>query len=199
MKTRAKLLCLLGFLLAPMPLSAQEAAVGATPLEIHMFHWLQGSREWRTNNPSYDPAAEPMTGSWFKEFAVRWDYGPHKQHLVGGIYAIAADGTEVNASTMYAFYDPVENKVEQVQIGRRGSYSIDRTEPRLTPTPYGEPEIGVAVEHLADGSTARRKHENTFFEDGRQLTDVYIQNDAGEWEFFRNWVWRLMPQQRGDN
>lgn len=169
------------------------AADSPTPLEIHMYHWLRGSREWRTDNPDYDPSAEPMTGGWFKEFAVRWDYGPHKQHLVGGIFAIAADGTEVQASTMYAFYDPVRNRVEQVQIGRTGTYSLDSAEPRIAPTPFGEPEIGIAIEHLPDGSTTRRRHENTFHEDGRQETDVYLQNDAGEWEYFRSWLWRLMP------
>lgn len=176
------------------PVSAQQPQTATkTPLEIHMHHWLRGSREWRTDNPNYDPSAAPMTGGWFKEFAVRWDYGPHKQHLIGGIFAIGEDGREMKASSMYAFYDPVRNRVEQIQIGRTGTYSLDSAEARSEPTPFGEPEIGIAVEHKTDGSTTMRKHENTFHEDGRQLTNVYLQNEAGEWVFFRNWLWRLKP------
>ncbi len=178
--------------LSAVAFATSHATDGQSALETHMYHWLRGSAEWRTDNPGYDPATTSKSGATIKEFAVRWKFGPNKQHLVGEISTISTDGHSLIVASMYAFYDPVRKLVRQVVISRSGTYSVDETPVRATRTPFGQPEIGIAVEHKADGTIQTLKHENTFFENGTQHSDVYEKNPNGTWKFQRRWIWKLL-------
>ncbi len=174
--------------------ATSQATDNPSALETHMYHWLRGSAEWRTDNPGYNPAAVQNSGATTKEFAVTWKFGPNKQHLVGEISAISVDGHSIIVASMYAFYNPSRKLVRQVVISRSGTYSVDETPVRATRTPFGEPEIGIAVEYKADGTIQTLKHENTFFENGIQHSDVYEKKPDDTWELQRRWIWKLLQK-----
>jgi hypothetical protein len=171
----------------------ETSDVSPHPLAVHMKHWIEGSGQWRSPNPSYDELAEPRTLGWVKEFGVNWKWGPNKQHLVGDIVAISADGEIISSSVMYAFYNPVTEKVINVQVARNGDFSIADDQVREQPTPYGDPEVSDGIHFSPNGSMNILRHSNVFVDPNIQLSDVYERNDEGKWEQTRQWRWVRVP------
>jgi hypothetical protein len=166
------------------------------PLEIHMKHWLAGTGQWRSPNPDYDPEAQPRTLGWVKEFGVNWAWGPNNKHLVGEVVAISAHGDTLVSSTMYAFYNPVTEKVLNVSVGRNGILELGEDRVRKEPTPYGEAEVGDVIEYLPNGAISILRHSNVFPSQGVQLSDVLKRDDDGQWSRTGQWRWVQFPESR---
>ena len=111
----------LALCLAPLFLSSPAIAKdeeNTHPLAIHMNQWLAGSREWTTPNPDYDPD-DPKS---FKEFRVRWDWGPFEQQLFGKLFGVTEDGKTALFWNMYTTFNPGDRIVVYQQIGWNGAY-----------------------------------------------------------------------------
>ena len=181
-------------LFMPPQIAAQiPDAKALHPLEIHMKHWIAGSGQWRSPNPDYNPEAEPKTPGWIKEFGVNWKWAPNRHHMIGEIVAITAEGEVFSSSIMYAFYNPVTEKVIDVQVGRNGTLAFGEDRVRDQSTPYGEPEVGSGLEYFPDGTISILRHSNVFVDENTQLSDVFQRDENGEWEKKRQWRWTRLP------
>ena len=180
---------------------AQHVAAQSTsdntphPLEVHMKHWISGSGQWRAPNPNFDPAAKPRTSGWIREFGVNWAWGPNKQHMIGEIVAFASDGQVLNSGVLYAFYNPVTEKVIDIQVGRNGIFDFGEDRVRTKSTPYGDPEIGDVVEFSPNGTISILRHSNVFVDEETQLSDTYKRGGDGKWEHQQQWRWTRVPHE----
>jgi len=165
------------------------------PLAIHMKHWISGSGQWRAPNAQYDASAEEMTIGWIKEFGVNWKWGPYKQHLIGEIIAITADGQVLPSSIMYAFYNPITEEVLQVQVAKNGILSLTDEQARLEPTRYGEPEVADSLDFLINGEVEVLRHSNVFVDKSTQLSNVYERDENGDWQLSREWRWTQIAEE----
>ncbi len=182
-------------LAGPIKAVAQPAASdNAHPLAIHMKHWIAGSGAWRSANENYEPGAARGTRGWIKEYGVNWKWGPNGQHLVGEIVAITPEGKALSSSFMYAFYNPVTERVTNMQVGRKGHYTTWEDRVRAVPLAYGEPEINDGVEYAPTGEIDITRHSNVFVDADTQLSDVYKKDERGEWQLERQWRWTRVPQ-----
>ena len=185
---RATLICLLLACATPFEIAAaQEPA--PHPLAIHMHHWLQGSGEWRTPNPDYDPNAAPRTAGWIKEYSVIWRWAEFDQHLVGELSGITPAGERIKFWHMFHFYNPATKEVIFQQVGRGGAFIAGTERLRTKPTPYGAPDTLDTDMFLPSGDHKKTRHETIFVDADTQRSDAFEQDDNGEWKLTRQWVW----------
>ncbi len=163
------------------------------PLEVHMHHWISGSGQWRAPNPSYQPGSTPRTREWVREFGVNWRWGPNRQHLLGEIVAIPEDGDPMITGVLYAFYNPVTEKVVEIQVARNGILQFSEDRARKEPTPYGAPEIGDSLEYFPNGGVSILRHVNRFLDANTQLSVSQKRNEEGQWSDQNEWRWTQEP------
>ena len=171
-----------------LPAGAEESAQ-AHPLAIHMNQWLEGSREWSTPNPDYNPE-NPRS---FAEYRVRWDWDSFGQQLLGKLFGVRADGSTMLFWKLYSTYNPVTRTVIYQQIGSNGAYIHGEHPARTEPVAFGEVERLDSTLYGADGTAKFTRHENVFQADGTHHANVYEKNKNGEWELANQWDWTLVP------
>ena len=187
MKAVFRLIIVLSFLLI-LSAAAQEDEL-PHPLAIHMNQWLEGSREWVTPNPSYDPD----DAASFTEFRVRWDWGPFKQQLLGKLFGVRDDGSTMLFWNLYATYNPVTDTVVYQQVGRGGGYIHGEAPARTQPLGLGEIERLDAMLYARNGSAKMTRHENTFATQSHNA-NVYERGVDGAWELKRQWHWKRVEE-----
>lgn len=168
------------------------SATGATPatetsrtqamLERYWGAMLEGG-EWRTPNPGFsDPETTP------REFALRWRWGPHHQHIQGDLLGIfdREDGdAEVLYWTLYLMHNPVTDEVTALQVGWDGSIA---TGP-VSLTADGHVVLNQLL-YNADGTVKAIRHQEIMEEDGnRYRSNVFERGDGGDWVLKREWTW----------
>jgi hypothetical protein len=144
--------------------------------------------EWRTRNPDFSDARTTP-----EEFALRWRWGPHRQHVVGellGVFDTAEGEKTALYWSLYAWHNPVTGEVTALQIGWDGSMAVG---------PMRRADDGrILVDQIlygSDGTSKALRHEEVLHPDGDAYdSNVYEQDDAGEWELKRRWVWRRASQ-----
>ena len=183
---------------APELAVAEEVAGQDHPLEIHMSHWLEGSRDWRSENANFVPDSKPGEPGWVKEFGIKWDWGPNRKHLIGNIYVVLEDGSSFPSATMYAFYNPVTEEVMQVVVAFNGMLSIGHEKARDSKTNFGVPEVSDVLEFSELGVVTPVRHANRFDESGNQESKVLHRDDTGKWKEIQIWNWKRVPREAAD-
>lgn len=181
--------------LLPAPVAADTGDAESHPLRIHMSQWLQGSGQWRSPNPDYDPSysGQPALAS-IRQFGINWTWDPVLEYLSGEIIAILDDRTELPSSAMFAFYNPVTERVTFNQIGRNGSFTSAEDPVRRERLEFGEVERFDAVEYLPNGQVKLTRHENVFHGDGTHTSTVLERDESGRWQPVAKWTWTLMRE-----
>jgi hypothetical protein len=119
-----------------------------------------------------------------------WRWSEFDQYLVGELNGVLANGGTIKFWDMYHFYNPVTNVVTFTQVGRRGDLITGEEPLRVTPTDYGEPELLITEHFAPSGTVLTARHENTFVDADTQHSDVYRQDDDGNWSLTAQWLWK---------
>lgn len=180
------LLCLTG--------AANAESPALHPLQIHMQQWLQGSGQWRSPNPNYDAGRS----GGFKEYGINWTWHPARKYMAGEITGVTPDGAQTRFWSMYAFYNPVTQRVSFQQIGRDGTLVTADDAVRAEPLEYGETERLETTEYSATGETKLTRHDNVFREDGTHTSSVYERDESGVWALTAQWKWTLVETDDGE-
>jgi hypothetical protein len=159
-----------------------------SPLAIHMAHMLEGSAQWRSPNPDYQPGSASSP----EFFGVNWEWGSNDQHLIGEVTGIYADGRVARYHAMYAFYNPVTERVVMQQVGWDGTFSEGEHAVRTEPLRSGDVETVDMLAFAPDGRVTAIRHQGVIIDRTSHSMDVYGRNADGEWELEREWVWRLV-------
>ncbi len=190
-------------LLIPVLFSITGATNAETPalhpLQIHMQQWLRGSGQWRSPNPNYDGShSDGSTGAGFSEYGINWRWYPARKYMAGEITGVAPDGAQTRFWSMYAFYNPVTQRVSFQQIGRDGTFVTADDAVRTEPLEYGETERLETTEYSATGEIKLTRHDNVFREDGTHTSSVYERDESGVWALTAQWKWTLVETDEGD-
>ena len=179
---------------AVLVFTAQHSPAADTPhpLQVHMDPWMQGSRDWRTPNPDYDPAADAESNApGIREFSVRWEWDEQGKFARGVLLGIRADGTSQQYWSLFAFYNPVTKKVTYLQTGANGALISGETAARSAPLSPGETDMLDTTDYWPNGTVTETRHVNTFNGDGTHDSLVYERDENGEWKERAAWVWTL--------
>ncbi len=175
MKRSALFVTLVGFL------GQLAQAQDLSPLEPLVGKLIDGG-EWRTPNP--DRADENQPDS----FALRYEWGPHRRHMVGelvGIFAERGGEREVRYWTLYMFYNPASREARAMQVGWNGAIADG--------VAFVDADGRVVIEQTLqapDGSTSEIRHVETFDASGESYrAEVFGRDADGEWQPMREWLW----------
>ena len=144
---------------------------------------LMDDVEWRTPNPDFsDPATTP------KDYAVRFRWGPYKQHIVGelvGVYETAKGPKEAQYWSFMTYHNPVTDEVTAMQISWDGSLGVGPVTRRA--------DGATVIEQIfynADGAMKFVRHEE-FIAKGADSYEskVYERDETGAWKLKREWTW----------
>lgn len=172
-------------LAATAPTFAQDNDRSA--LAIHMAHMLEGSAQWRSPNPDYEPGNHNRP----EFFGVNWTWGANEQHLIGEVTGIYADGRVARYQSLYAFHNPVTGRVITQQVGWDGTFSQGDQPLRTEPLGPGGIETVDMLAFSQNGSVSIIRHQGVIIDSRSHSMDVYGRNAEGDWELVREWVWRL--------
>jgi hypothetical protein len=156
-------------------------------LAVHMSHLLEGSAEWRSPNPDHQAGSANSPA----QFGVNWRWGSNGQHLVGEVTGIYEDGRVARYQSLYAFLNPVTDRVVTQQVGWDGTFHAGDHVLRTEPLAAGDTENVDMIAFTPDGTAKITRHRAEIIDAETHRMDVYERNESGEWTLLREWVWRL--------
>lgn len=156
-------------------------------LAAHMAFLLEGSGQWRSPNPDYEEGNEfrPV------QYGVNWRWADDGQHLIGEVTGIYESGRVARYHTMYAFLNPVTDRVVTQQVSWDGTFTAGEQVLRTDPMQAGDVVNVDMIEYAADGQAKITRHRGEFIDARTHRMDVYERDETGEWSLVREWVWRL--------
>ena len=180
-----------GFLLLVTAVMSAALADNRHPLQVHMDPWLQGSGDWRTPNPDYQPPAGPGDpDNGIREFAVRWAWDDADKSAKGELLGLRTDGSSQKFWSLFAFYNPVTKEVTYIQTGAGGAFITGKVAAREQPLSAGEKDVLDTTDYWPNGTVRESRHENTF-DGGTHTSIVFERSEAGGWQQKAVWEWTL--------
>lgn len=165
----------------PLLGAPQDPPAPKHPLLGHLQRTLTGDdSQWRTPNPDYRE-----DGQGPSEFGLRFRMEPDGRHATGELTGRFEDGPEVTYWSLFAFYNPVTEKVIAQQIGWDGT--LVRGEVPVQP---GERQTIDMTMYGASGAMKRTRHQMHFIDADTHTADAYEYGPNGEWKLERRWRWR---------
>lgn len=188
MKSPVRISCL-SLLLASYLTSGVALSAEEHPLYTHMQHWLSGSGDWRTPNPEYDPERDNESTA-VTHYSIIWNWDEHKQIMQGELSGITSEGSRIPYWSMFAFYNPATKSVIFQQVGN-GAFIAGEQAVRQSPLQFEELEVMETMDHYANDTIIRSKHENIFHNNGCHDSRVFEADGNGNWQHRADWVWCL--------
>lgn len=145
----------------------------------HAGFLLAGSGRWRAPNPDY------TTGSEDEQFyGMNYRWGPHRQHVVGEIVSIYADGREAMDWSLFMTWNPVTGQAVLEQTGANGVYFRGE----LGKTKDGRHKQQGLI-YLPNGEVKSVRDEIEVLDSRRYRSHVFERDQNGGWKKVRVWTW----------